>query len=333
MDAIKSLFERKVVVAVAAAVLGLALGMLYAWVLNPVEWVNAETSQLRQDLRVDYLRMVIDSYSVNLDSELAKDRYEALGDTRGDDLEKVGESPEEVSPSAIQKFRALVEIESPVGEMPSDSEETSSPLVSSVTKYLLPVCGATFALGVLLAGALVLRRRMEGRAARPQPQPSVPTTDVVEDFETQPAEEPLATFRTTFTLRDETYDDSFSIESASGDFLGECGVGVGDVIGVGEPKKVSAFEIWLFDKNDIQTVTKVFMSRYAFNDEATRTRMAAKGDPVQAVSGGVINLETESLMVVARVVDMNYGQGPLPPDSFFDRLTIELTAWSRKVAA
>jgi hypothetical protein len=145
MDAIKSLFERKVVVAVAAAVLGLALGMLYAWVLNPVEWVNAETSQLRQDLRVDYLRMVIDSYSVNLDSELAKDRYEALGDTRGDDLEKVGESPEEVSPSAIQKFRALVEIESPVGEMPSDSEETSSPLVSSVTKYLLPVCGATFA--------------------------------------------------------------------------------------------------------------------------------------------------------------------------------------------
>jgi hypothetical protein len=338
MDAIKNLLERKVVVAVLAAVVGLTLGILYAWVLNPVEWVNAEPLQLRQDLRVDYLRMVIDSYSVNLDSELAKDRYEALGDTRGDDLAMVGESPGEISPSAIQKFRALVEIESPVGGTPSTSEETDRPSASSVTKYLLPVCGATFALGVLLAGALVLRRRMEGRTVRPRPEPSIPAPDVVQDvenvenIETRLAEQPLATFRSTFTIRDETYDDSFSIESAAGDFLGECGVGVGDVVGVGEPKKVSAFEIWLFDKNDIQTVTKVLMSRYAFNDEATRTRLAAKGDPVQAIGGGVINLETESLSVEARVVDMNYGQGPLPPDSFFDRLTIELTAWSRRTS-
>ncbi len=85
-----------------------------------------------------------------------------------------------------------------------------------------------------------------------------------------PAQDPLATFRTIYTLGDDLYDDSFSIESASGDFLGECGVGIGDMVGVGDPKKVSAFEVWLFDKNDIQTVTKVLMSRYAFNDDTTR---------------------------------------------------------------
>src|SRR3970282_1678424 len=93
---------------------------------------------------------------------------------------------------------------------------------------------------------------------------------------------PLATFRTTYTLGDDLYDDSFSIESANGDFLGECGVGIGDLIGVGDPKKVSAFEVWLFDKNDIQTFTKVLMSRYAFQDEATRNRMAAQGAPIQS---------------------------------------------------
>jgi hypothetical protein len=85
----------------------------------------------------------------------------------------------------------------------------------------------------------------------------------------------------------------------------------------------------LFDKNDIQTVTKVLMSRYAFQDGATHNRLAAKGDPSLAESGGVIYLQTASLEVEARVVDLVYGEGALPPESFFERATIELRAWSR----
>ena len=65
---------------------------------------------------------------------------------------------------------------------------------------------------------------------------------------------------TTYVLGDDLYDESFSIDTASGDFLGEYGVGVSETIGVGEPKKVTALEIWLFDKNDIKTATKVLMS-------------------------------------------------------------------------
>jgi hypothetical protein len=100
-------------------------------------------------------------------------------------------------------------------------------------------------------------------------------------------------------------------------------------VGVGEPKKVSALEVWLFDKNDIQTVTKVLMSRYAYNDEATRARLSAKGDPILANSGEVIRLQTASLEVEARLVDFKYGEGPLPPESYFERVTIELRAWPR----
>ena len=148
-----------------------------------------------------------------------------------------------------------------------------------------------------------------------------------------PSQDPLATFRTIYSLGDDLYDDSFSIESAAGDFLGECGVGIGDMVGVGEPKKVSAFEVWLFDKNDIQTVTKVLMSRYAYNDEPTRSRLSAKGDPILASSGEVIRLQTASLEVEARVVDFKYGEGPLPPESYFERLTIELRAWPRGTLA
>jgi hypothetical protein len=44
----------------------------------------------------------------------------------------------------------------------------------------------------------------------------------------------------------------------------------------------------------------------------------------------VIYLQTASLEVEARVVDLVYGEGALPPESFFERATIELRAWSRR---
>jgi hypothetical protein len=106
-------------------------------------------------------------------------------------------------------------------------------------------------------------------------------------------------------------------------------MGISETIGVGDPKKVTAFEVWLFDKNDIRTVTKVLMSEHAFRDEALKSRLAAKGEPVQAASGDIVALETATLTVTARVVDMAYGGGALPPHSFFERLTIELAAFKK----
>ena len=56
---------------------------------------------------------------------------------------------------------------------------------------------------------------------------------------------PMHQFVTTYVLGDNLFDDSFSIELAAGEFLGECGVGISEAIGVGEPKRVTAFEVWL----------------------------------------------------------------------------------------
>lgn len=372
MDAIKQLFEKKVAILVAGIVIGLILGVFYAWVIQPVKWIDGEPSQLRQDLRVDYLRMVIDSYATNLDAEKATRRFEALGEFKDETLDLVGQNPEGVDPGAIQKFQALVAIETPLIEGTAMPEEIGAPsegqtpeaaigeaetpaaalpAIASTTetaaasagerngilssRYIFPVCGATLLLGVLLAIALFLRRRMEAVEEEPEFAGEAPET-----FETQgedylkdlgiPEQQELATFRTTYSLGDDLYDDSFSIESpGSGDFLGECGVGIADVMGAGDPKKVSAFEIWLFDKNDIQTVTKIMLSTYAFGDEETRARLSAKGDLVMAESGAVVVLETASLQVEARVVDFAYGESALPAESYFERMTIELKAVSK----
>jgi hypothetical protein len=144
------------------------------------------------------------------------------------------------------------------------------------------------------------------------------------------SEPPLVQFMTTYLHGDDLYDDSFSIETPTGEFLGETGVGVSEATGAGENKSVTAFEVWLFDKNDIRTVTKVLMSDHAFNDDAIRAKLAPKGEAVLAKKGDRIMLDTATLRVQARIVDLSYGLGAMPPNSQFERITIELAAWRRE---
>lgn len=359
MESVSNLTRNRWFLPALAAIGGLVVGVLYAWVLNPVQWVDGEPHQLRADLREDYLRMVIDSYSVNLDADLAVERYERLEEFGPETLAAVAEQPDEISATAIQGFRALLEIESEVeatptavvGQEPDEEPEAPAGPLASVSRLIVPVCGGTLALGLILAAVLFIRNRSQEPVDDPEMIENLERTAGTGEFGYQASEpemspppaaaapvapemaavgdDSLATFRTIYTIGDDDYDDSFSIESPTGDFLGECGVGIGDLIGVGEPNKVAAFEVWLFDKNDIQTVTKVLMSRYAYQDEETRSRLAAKGDPAVAEPGGVVTLQTASLEVEARIVDLSYGESALPSESFFERLTIELRAWSR----
>jgi hypothetical protein len=141
---------------------------------------------------------------------------------------------------------------------------------------------------------------------------------------------PLARFQTTYTFGHDSFDDSFSIENANGDFLGECGVGISESIGTDSPKNVTALEVWLFDKNDIRTVTKVVMSDHAFFDEALKAKLAPKGEPVLAHENETVVLETASLIINAEIRDMQYGAGTLPPQSYFERISIELSAWAKE---
>ena len=72
--------KRPVFVGVSALVLGLVLGLVFAWGIWPVQWTDAPVSLLRQDLQEEYLRMSIDSYRVNNNETLALKRYNDLGD-------------------------------------------------------------------------------------------------------------------------------------------------------------------------------------------------------------------------------------------------------------
>jgi hypothetical protein len=74
------------------------------------------------------------------------------------------------------------------------------------------------------------------------------------------------------------------------------------------------------------------MSQHAFMDESLRNRLATKGEPFQADPGSEMVLETATLRLVARVVDMTYGGGAMPANSFFERVTLELAVWPKEQA-
>ena len=326
MDATREYMNRPITAGVVGFIIGAIFGLvILGWWLFPVSYTNAFPEHLRDDYREDYLRMAIDSYSVNPDPELANFRFAGLGEDAEQLLANVAASPGSQDPAAITQFSLAVQAQPtvPGGEVTPPEEEGGSLFQGP----LLVLCGLTLVLAVALA-AIFFIRRQQSPAGEPMAAEDI-YMDEVPEMAAPGEEPPLAQFMTTYMIGDDLFDDSFSVDSPAGEFLGECGIGIAETIGVGDPKKVSSFEVWLFDKNDIQTVTKVLMSAHTFGDEATRQRLAAKGEPVLGEPGSQIILETATLRLIARVVDMSYGEGALPPESFFDRLTLELAVWPK----
>jgi hypothetical protein len=377
MDKIRQMLEKPMLTAIAGFVLGLLIGLpILGWWIWPVQWTDAAPAHLRQDVKADYLRMAIESYSINQDQVMAQQRWQELGpgaqnvldslkkDSRVDqkDLAKFNSAlsgkPVAVTPKSTQADQAAEKTKTPKATStlepgkptPTESTEkmlekllTGTPPASGTTQQtpksnvLYIVLGVLCVLTLLVAGVLVYMFFFRKKTGPKQPtlvQQEQEANKFVEktDFAAEGHEQPISQFMSTYMLGDDLYDDSFSIDSASGEFLGECGVGISDTVGVGDPKKVAAFEVWLFDKNDIQTVTKVFMSEYAYNDPTIRQRLASKGEPVLVAADKRIVLETATLQLEARVVDMNYGSGALPQNSFFERVTLELAVWPKHPA-
>lgn len=359
MDKIQEYLKRPLITAGIGFLIGLIIGLpILGWGLMPVRWTDADPSYLRADLQEDYFCMVVHSFMKTGDSLQAKDRLEGLGSVSEEKLAGLMPGDCGLSITDIDQFRTALglaqtvlpaeeaaseEIQTPeqtaeVEEaIPADEKEETEGKKSDFNPFMLVgiLCLITLIIGGALAYIFFIRKRnLNGIfPVRSKPEVSEAEVDAYEgipaQYSTPDQDVPITQFMSTYVSGDDLFDDSFSIDSPTGEFLGECGVGISETIGVGDPKKITAFEVWLFDKNDIQTVTKVLMSQHAFDDAAIANRLASKGEPVLLEPGGKVFLETATLVLEARVVDMNYGQGALPENSYFDRLTLELAVWPK----
>ena len=329
---IKNLLKNMKVVLVLGVVLGLLLGLTIGWGIWPVQWTDAAPDVLRADLQDDYLRMAIDSYRATkgLNPQAAADlavfRWENLGSAAGATYGRVSANPGYLDQASIQDFGLIIQSrKGPIDANPA-APETSG--VSQTVLY-----GAIAVVLILLAaGGLYLYRLLRkgpGTVTAVMKAAEASKSAEKTDFQALGYTQPITQTMTTYVLGDDLYDESFSIDTSAGEFLGEYGVGVSETIGVGEPKKVTALEVWLFDKNDIKTATKVLMTEHAYNEPNIRARLEPKGELVVVKPGDQVLLETQTLQLLATIVDMEYGKGAMPPQSYFDRITLELAIWPR----
>lgn len=334
--------------------LGVIIGLAWAYQGAPIKFRDAEPVHLAAGYKDQWTKMTAVEYAETGDAEEARRKIVA-GGISPSMIQTLIDANAVTEPELTRKLQALLVIaEENRSAASKQAQKIETGFLGGILGPLACIVG-TAVIGVILSIFFtfywaVPRQGLQRRRTEALSGATVPTGGAVSpaptsilaakrdaakektDFTARGEVPPVCQFVSTYVLGDSLYDESFPIETSKGMFLGECGSSIGETIGVGEPKRVTATEVWLFDKNDITTVTKVIMSEHAYRDQALRTKLASKGEAVLAVPGATITLETQTLRAQVRIVDVQYGEGPLPPRSFFERLVVEIAVWSKEGA-
>jgi hypothetical protein len=103
--------------------LGLAAGIAYGWMLNPIQYVDTGPASLRSDFKTDYVLMVAEVYSADQDLRQAIIRLAVLGDeTPQQHVQRAIVTAEELSynPQDMEKLASLVQaLQNTSGGVPS----------------------------------------------------------------------------------------------------------------------------------------------------------------------------------------------------------------------
>lgn len=331
MENIDRMGRASLIKGVVIFLVGLAIGLIIGWGLWPVQYYDTDPQDLRRSHKEAWILMVADSYGLNQDDEAAQERLQGFEEREVGEIISsliVGAEGEGDLPTAQQLRDLAKAADITLPEALPEATPTPVPVArgpSIIRSLGLVLLLFLLAALVVVGGGVALARWRERR----ERAPLRPTRKEELIGWEAPEEAPLGQFVTTYTLGDDGYDTSFNIETPAGEFYGACGVGFSEVIGEGAPDKITAFEVWLFDKTDpdnVQTVTKVLMSEHAHGDEALREKMKDRGEAVLVERGKSIAIKAVGLKLRAQIVDFAYGVSPdLPPNSFFERLTTELT--------
>ena len=348
----------KILISIA---LGVAVGLVLGWGVFPVQWEDANPGLLEKGFRSIYLSGVAEEYlrtgdanalreNLGLAAEMPKIRsIPWRNDTTIliENLDAAVIDAEEGRYNIADRLPALRNLQTNLKPLLDiwAAEEAAAQTTSSLIGTLIRLLAALLVI-VLVALALwylLVGRKQRGAETTAEAGvttgvglPGAPPVGVIPPgmVGEEPEVGPSSVKTYTYVLGDDYFDPSFSIEIGA-DFFGECGIGISETLGAGDPKKVTAFETWLFDKSDIRTVTTVLASDYALQDPGLVEKLQPKreGDNLQEIRPGLeITLDTTALRVKALITEVEYAQqGTLPPNSFFQKVTFELRAWVKQL--
>ncbi len=348
-----SLLSNPILLGVGGLVVGLLIGwFLLGWVLFPVQYTNADLWDLNPPAKEMYIVTTADAFAADQNVTLAQERLrgmtpQEISQSLTSEFAKRNTKGDAAGAARISSFAQALGM--PLSSAPTQPQPTPTPskssggLTDNFGMLLLILAGVI----LLVAAALFLYMRMKNRQAAPPAAPSAQAPAASTGLSDTPGTAPamavapaattparagatplaksLGTFAATYKFGEDNYDTSFTLETTRGEFLGETGMGSSETVGEGKPDKVTAFDIWLFDKTDVRTVTQILMSEAAYNNQATRQRLATKGELLLAEKGKTVRLETATLVVDCEIVDLVYASTPgLPPNSHFQKLIVEM---------
>jgi hypothetical protein len=330
--------------ALALLIGGFLLGLVVAYAIYPTIYYNADPSTLEQSWQDEWVRLLADRYATaNADiSEPTIQLLRSIDDPLGTVDRLLSSTVEQPQIDRLSGLRPLAEAAQQQGAATAPQPNawaSLQPWIIGTLVLLIVSIIVALLYGMFVYPNLVepLVKRIRGEKVSDEVikmRQQVATQRAAEatlktDFTTTTLGAPIFQRMSSYTIGMGEYDYSYSIETATGAFLGECGVTGSETIG-SDRDKFTGIEVWLFDKEDFQnTITKVLVSPFAMNDAQLRARLEPKGDLVMAQVGATAVLETATLRLQARIVDVEYGTGALPPNSYFQKITVELAAWKK----
>ncbi len=217
--------------------------------------------------------------------------------------------------------------EGAAGQPPAEGEQAEAPAPAApAPEASFPwgrtALGCLILLGAIIAAVLLIGRWQFGRSSTQSRNPEV-------EWEGE-GPPPLRIWSGTYTSGQNNYDEFFTIETDEGDFLGESGMGIMKAIPGTTPKQVTAFDVGLFDKTDITTLSRVVMSQHAF-EEDVELRNSIEANPqaeaILAEPGKEFTLETTAMRVVATIDELEYGG---ENNEYFEKLKVTLQVFLRE---
>lgn len=361
--------------AIVGIILGIILGVVvsYLYIVNnpPVYQGGAFPDELTEAYQNHYKAMVVDSYIVNQEPEVATERlkrfdpetqvlilgersaaYVAAGrgveaqlinnlavslkNAQGWDDEATKAAIAELTSQyqsdparsqAISTFSAQLldgQVPVPAEEEVEDAAQTPSEVADEDVLGGIPwlamlLCCLALLIALVLGVLVFNRLQSDKKPAKPE---------VAWKGEGRP---PLKQWEGTYTLGQDNYDEFFTIETDDGDFLGESGIGIMDSIPNTSPKQVVSFDVGLFDKTDITTLSRVVMSEFAYNDETLRAKVEAnpQAEAVLAERGKKFSFDTTALRVESEIIDLEYGD---EQKKYFEKLTTKINVFLKEGA-
>ena len=349
---------------VLLVLLGMALGLVTAYVIIPTEFTGASPRHMSRLAIEQWVRMIAVGHSedVHYDSNNALLVLQQIPNPQSVVEGLAGNT--QVPAAERAALEALMDIPG-YADLPGALAPQDPGLVASTLQVLASL--AVVALGIpvlVIAGRTILpasggatsarRGRKQKATASPPPAGSatMPTEQPLQAYSEAPAaatwvedetEEsgtihpqygvPVLRALSTY-VKGRNLDDSFAIElapDAGSQFLGECGVSGATQVG----NELQSVEFWGFDMASQETLTKVFAAPAALHDPALHAAVSnrvrdAGADIVAVEPGARLLLDSGAIHMQATVkaVVCNYGGGT--PNSGIETLQVEILAWHKQ---